>query len=255
MVYVCHSLIVSYPTVPAISRIILLNRSTHRLLLVLAAGICGSFANAEYQVSLSDLAAPCLACHSLDPDGATHVGPSLAGVAGRALGADRNYTYSEAFTNKASDGLVWDRDTLDRFLVQPQRLVEGTAMSYPGVPDAEHRAVLLDWLFSDPSGKVADLADANYNRDPAVREILEAAADVEYGEYLAGECLTCHQPTDMNGRVPPIHRLTRDYFIYALLEYQNGARDNRVMQTITGALGKEEIAALSAVFSQPAQKR
>lgn len=226
-----------------------------RQLLLLALVCCSPMAAADTSASLSDLAAPCLACHSLDPDGSTHVGPSLSGIAGRPLGADRSYTYSEAFTSMASDGLVWDRDTLDQFLTQPQALIEGTAMSYPGVPDPDHRALLLDWLLSDPSGKVADLVEANYNRDPTVKQILQIAADVEYGEYLAGECLTCHESGDNSGRVPPIHRLTPDYFIYALLEYQNGARSNRVMQTITGALGTEEIAALSAVFSQGSSTR
>lgn len=204
---------------------------------------------------LKELAAPCLACHSLQPDGDTHVGPSLSGVAGRPLAADRTYTYSEAFTQKALQGITWDRDSLDQFLKDPQAWVEGTAMSYPGVADTEQRALLLDWLMSDPSGKVADLADANYNRDPAVSKILETPADIEYGEYLAGECLTCHQAGDNSGRVPPIHKLTPDYFIFALLEYQNGARSNRVMQTVTGSLGVEEIAALSAVFSRDALQR
>ncbi|MFK7857772.1 MAG: hypothetical protein AB8B64_03055 [Granulosicoccus sp.] len=218
--------------------------------LVFLAVVFSSLTLANDVEPLDELAAPCLACHSLDPDTDTHVGPSLAGIAGRALGADCNYTYSEAFTKKASTGLVWDRESLDRFLKHPQSMVEGTAMSYPGVPDSEHRSLLLDWLMSDPSGKAADLVNANFSRDPEVKAVLDIVADTEYGEYLAGECLTCHQADDANGGVPPIHKLTRDYFIYALLEYQNGARSNRVMQTISGALGTEELAALSAVFSQ-----
>jgi len=206
-------------------------------------------ATAQGSDTLSELAAPCLACHSLEPDGITHVGPSLANINGRLLGGDENFTYSEAFVAKASEGIVWNRQSLDVFLSNPSAMVEGTAMSYPGVQDPEQRKMLLDWLVSDPSGEVADLADADFSRDPQVMEILELAADAEYGEYLAGECLTCHQSGDNSGRVPPIHKLTSDYFIYALLEYQNGARGNRVMQTVTGALGTAEIAALSAVFT------
>lgn len=217
--------------------------------------LCIPPATASESELLKELAAPCLACHSLEPDGDTHVGPSLAGIAGRLLGADGKYTYSEAFTQKAVEGIIWDRASLDQFLKDPQDWVEGTAMSYPGVADTEHRALLIDWLMSDPSGTVADLADADYNRDPAVRKILESPADIEYGDYLAGECMTCHQAGDNSGRVPPIQNLTQDYFIYALLEYQNGARSNRVMQTVTGSLGVEEIAALSAVFSQEASQR
>lgn len=204
---------------------------------------------AQDSAKLQEVATPCLACHSLDPDGATHVGPSLAGIADRPLAADRNYTYSEAFVEMSAEGLSWDRKTLDRFLEDPRVMVEGTAMSFSGVPEAEDRALLLDWLFSSPSGISEELRNANYNRVPAVMEILSAPADAEYGEYLAGECLTCHQPGDISGRVPPIQKLTPDYFIHALLEYKNGARSNRVMQNITGSLGVEEIAALSAVFS------
>lgn len=231
-----------------------LARSTITAFLLAAAGVLSPVAQADGKVSLTELAAPCLACHSLDPDGLPHVGPSLAGIAGRALGADRDYTYSEAFTSKASEGLIWDRETLGRFLEQPQVFAEGTAMSYPGVPDPAHRELLLDWLVSDPSGKVADLVDANYNRYPEVQEVLAIEGDAEYGEYLAGECLTCHQLADNSGRVPPIHNLSPDYFVYALLEYQNGARSNRVMQTISGALGPEEMSALSAVFSYQASE-
>ena len=237
----------------AVSRNNLLKNVTPCLAFIwLAAGLFGQFARADDAPLLSKLVAPCLACHSMDTDGTAYVGPSLAGIAGRELGADRNYTYSEAFASKATEGLVWDRETLDRFLEQPQAVVEGTAMSYPGVSDPAHRALLLDWLFSDPQGKTAELIDANYSANPEVREVMGMAGDAEYGEYLAGECLTCHQMSDNSGRVPPIHNLTPDYFINALIEYKSGARTNSVMQTISSALGPEEIAALSAVFSQQA---
>ncbi|NND91985.1 MAG: c-type cytochrome [Granulosicoccus sp.] len=225
--------------------------NTGRQLVCLLLLCCSSELHAESPDPLQELAAPCLACHSLEPDGATHVGPSLAGIAGRALAADRNYTYSEAFTERASEGLVWNSDTLDQFLKHPQAMVPGTAMSYRGVVDAAERSLLVDWLLSeDMVTNAAELADANYSRDPAVQRVLETSPDMEYGEYLAGECLTCHQAGDRSGRVPPIHGLTADYFIYALLEYQNGSRSNRAMQNMSGPLGIEEMAALSAVFAR-----
>ena len=206
---------------------------------------------ATQPATLKELVTPCLACHSLEPDGATHVGPSLADIAGRPVASDRNYTYSEAFNHLARDALVWDREALDRFLKDPQGMVPGTAMSYPGVADPAQRTLLVDWLLSNPATSADDLRQANYNRVPAVRKVLAVSADAEYGEYLAGECQTCHQSGDTSGRVPPIHGLTADYFIYALLEYQKGARSNRVMQVMAGPLGTEELAALSAVFAQP----
>jgi len=159
--------------------------------LLLAVGVPSTFAQTVDAPSLTELAAPCLACHSLDPDGLPHVGPSLAGISGRALGSDRDYTYSEAFTRKASEGLIWDRDTLDRFLEQPQVFAEGTAMSYPGVPDPAHRKLLLDWLVSDPKGKVADLVDANYNRNPEVQKVLAIEGDMEYGQSNISRLTYC----------------------------------------------------------------
>lgn len=218
------------------------------IFLLLAGG--SELASSKTNASLQELAAPCLACHSLEPDGATYVGPSLAGVAGQPIAGDRNYTYSESFTQRATEGLTWDRATLDQFLEHPQTMIPGTAMSYPGVANPAARRILVEWLLSDPASKAIDLESANYRRDLAVRAVLETAADLEYGEYLAGECLTCHQPGNNNGKVPPIHGLTADYFIYALLEYQNGARNNRIMQVMSGPLGTEELAALSAVFAQ-----
>ena len=253
MVYVYRSRVFHFLIMAAVFKNNLkaqgLVRTTLTSLLMAAACAAGSYATADGEPTLSELAAPCLACHSIDPDGLSHVGPSLAGIAGRKLGADRDYTYSDAFVKKASEGLIWDRETLDRFLEEPQALVEGSSMSYPGVIDPAHRALLLDWLMSDPTGKVAELADANYSGNSDVQEVLAIAGDTEYGEYLAGECLTCHQIEDNSGSVPQIHNLTPDYFVNALLEYQKGARSNSVMQSISGALGPEEIAALSTVFS------
>lgn len=205
---------------------------------------------ADSQSLLSELATPCLACHSVLPGDATHIGPSLSGVAGREMGADLNYTYSTAFTAKAMEGGVWDRNTMDRFLKNPQALIEGIAMNYPGVPDDDKRKVLLDWLFSDPAANLAVVESANYLNDSEVRKILDNPVDIAYGEYLAGECLTCHQVDTHDSRIPPIHKLTQDYFIYALLEYRNGARSNPVMQTVAGALGADEIATLSVFFAE-----
>jgi len=230
-------------------RFFLLERSNLLPLLFLA--ICASSrTSADTSPSLDDLAAPCLACHSLDPDADARVGPTLAAISGRPLAADRAYSYSDALIEKASAGLVWDRETLERFLENPQGFAAGTTMNYPGVEDPEHRLLLIDWLLSDPSGQVADLADAHYRNDPEVSRVLAIEADVEYGEYLAGECLGCHQQADNRGGVPPIYKLTQDYFVHALLEYQDGTRTNGFLQTIAGSLGLEELAALIAIFQK-----
>lgn len=89
--------------------------------------------------------------------------------------------------------------------------------------------------------------------DPALKAridgILALSADPDYGEYLAGECLTCHSGA-ATGAVPQIRQLPAAYFVRSLLEYQSGQRSNAVMQLMAKNLGDEEIAALSAFFTQ-----
>lgn len=219
---------------------------------VLSLFVCIHTSNvaAESSLNLSQLATPCLACHSVTAEKTGYVGPTLAGVAGRALGTDPKYVYSDAFVRKSEEGSVWDRNTLNDFLMNPQGFVEGNAMNYPGIQSDAERDTLLHWLLNDPSGDPAALKDANYSSVPEVQSILARTADVEYGEYLAGECLTCHQLSDSRGQIPPIHKLTRDYLVFALLEYQNGTRDNSTMQSVVSSLSDEDIAALSQVFAR-----
>lgn len=83
-----------------------------------------------------------------------------------------------------------------------------------------------------------------------VERLLQLDADPAYGEYLAGECVTCHSPgaSDPTGRIPPIAGLPKDYFLKSLLEYGAGIRDNPVMQSRVARLGAPELAALAAYF-------
>ena len=73
--------------------------------------------------------------------------------------------------------------------------------------------------------------------------------DPEYGEYLAGECVTCHQETGHADGIPSIVGVPKDYFIRALFEYKNNIRSNEVMKLRVANLTNEEIAALAAYFN------
>ena len=88
--------------------------------------------------------APCAACHSLEP-GKVRIGPSLAGVSGRAAGTSPGFTYSAALK---SSGLVWDAATLDRFIAGPAAAVPGTRMTYAGLKDPQRRADVVAFLLS-----------------------------------------------------------------------------------------------------------
>ena len=71
----------------------------------------------------------CQACHSLEP-GKNALGPSLAGIIGKKAGEVPNYNYSPAL--KTSE-VTWDAKTLDAYLADPQKLIPGNKMPFPGL--------------------------------------------------------------------------------------------------------------------------
>lgn len=84
----------------------------------------------------------CAVCHSTDP-GTNKLGPSLAGVVGRKSASLSDYSYSPAMMKL---GVTWDRATLDKYLTDPQAMVPGTKMLFPGLKDADDRKALIDYL-------------------------------------------------------------------------------------------------------------
>jgi len=88
--------------------------------------------------------AQCSVCHSTEP-GKNMLGPSLAGVAGRAAGTAPGFNFSPAL--KAS-GITWDRKSLDAYIRDPQGTVPGNRMAYAGMKDDAKRAELIDYLLT-----------------------------------------------------------------------------------------------------------
>jgi cytochrome c len=85
----------------------------------------------------------CAACHSLRPD-ISMTGPSLHGVWGRKAGTLKSFPrYSPAL--KAS-GVVWNAQTLDAWLTDPARFIPHNWMTFPGIRNADARAVLIAYL-------------------------------------------------------------------------------------------------------------
>ena len=86
--------------------------------------------------------------------------------------------------------------------------------------------------------------------DDPFRELILSIGDAELGEYLSGECVTCHKPdVDPEGGVPEITGLPVEQFAVLLLSYRNKERENPVMQTIAARLSDEDIASLAAYFA------
>jgi cytochrome c len=85
----------------------------------------------------------CTACHSLEPD-KNLTGPSLSGVIGRKAGTLQSFSrYSDPI--KLS-GVVWDAKTLDSWLADPQHVIPGNQMTFPGIENPQQRADVIAFL-------------------------------------------------------------------------------------------------------------
>lgn len=85
----------------------------------------------------------CAACHTFGPGEPNKIGPNLAGIAGRSRAGAAGYAYSDAMKAK---GGSWDQDSLNQFLWNPKKFVEGTKMTFAGLKKPEDRAALIKWL-------------------------------------------------------------------------------------------------------------
>ena len=76
------------------------------------------------------------------------VGPNLHGVIGRKAGSLAGYIYSDAM--KKADW-SWDPKHLDTWLANPGQMVEGTKMTFVGLPEAKDRIDVIAYLRSNGS--------------------------------------------------------------------------------------------------------
>src|SRR5665213_4132151 len=96
----------------------------------------------------------CQACHSLEP-GKTILGPSLSGIVGRKSGAEPGFNYSPALKQAA---LTWDAATLDSYLMDPQKVVPGNRMPFPGLKNDHDRKDVIAFLAASASPAAAPAA-------------------------------------------------------------------------------------------------
>ena len=75
-----------------------------------------------------------------------------------------------------------------------------------------------------------------------------ALGDKEYGQHLAGECVTCHK-AKTDKAIPSINGYDKDVFVTIMLAYKNKEMENPVMQMIAGRLDNEQIASLALYFN------
>lgn len=187
----------------------------------------------------------CASCHMVGDDAVNRVGPVLTNTFGAAIAADPDFRYSNALLDAGEDGAVWDQMTLDAFLEKPRDYLPGNRMSFRGLSNEDDRTNLIAYLRSFSEGAANVVVEDGFT---VAAEILAIEGDVEYGEYLASECKTCHQASGDNDGIPNIVGLPTDNFATAMHAYRAEFRENPVMQLVTKRLNDEEIAALAAYF-------
>lgn len=84
---------------------------------------------------------------------------------------------------------------------------------------------------------------------------VKVKGDLEYGEYLSGECVGCHSATGADKGIPPINGLDPDGFVDIMKAYKAKELENEAMQLIAGRLDDEQMASLALYFAaqEPAE--
>lgn len=223
------------------------------LAVVLAAGSATAtedLGDAEIGAKLWKFCAP---CHDVGENARNKIGPHLNNLFGRRAAELEGFRYSDPMKRAGSDGVVWDRDTLDVFIENPRALVSRTRMSFRGVADEKHRADIIAFLrqFSASPSDIPESAptalpsNPDEELDPAIFAI---EGDHAYGEYLSSECLTCHQADGGDDGIPSITGWPSRHFVTAMHAYKKKLRPHPVMQMMAGRLSDEEIASLAVYF-------
>ncbi|AZN71038.1 hypothetical protein D5400_06890 [Georhizobium profundi] len=99
-----------------------------------------------------------------------------------------------------------------------------------------------------PAG-AEEKAGAAADVEAYVQRVSELAVDPAYGDYLSSQCTSCHGANAAGG-IPAIQGQPAEAIIAALFEYKTELRENAVMRSVASALSDEDVAALSAHFSQ-----
>lgn len=88
----------------------------------------------------------CMACHAAGEGATNRVGPVLNDVFGRVAGTFEGYKYSKGMIDAGAAGLVWNEETLAKFIHKPKDLVPTTKMTFAGIADPVAVENLLAYL-------------------------------------------------------------------------------------------------------------
>jgi cytochrome c2 len=94
----------------------------------------------------ADVFKKCRACHAVGVDAKNRVGPQLNGIIGRKAGTVEGFNYSPANKEAGAKGLVWTKEELMKYLLNPRAHMPGNRMAFAGLKDAQDRRDVIAYL-------------------------------------------------------------------------------------------------------------
>ncbi|MGI9410872.1 MAG: c-type cytochrome [Hyphomicrobiaceae bacterium] len=116
----------------------------------------GTTVRADQEIGRAVYVEVCQRCHGLITEQSSFLGirilpvvvlphgPNLSNIVGRPVGSIKTFRYSNAMRTFAATGAIWDKETLDQYLINSQQLVRGSYM-YLKVAQPKRKQV-IDYL-------------------------------------------------------------------------------------------------------------
>jgi cytochrome c len=116
----------------------------------IAAGTGGALAEGDVALGKEVFEFRCTSCHSVGEEAKN--GPTLSGLIDRPAASLEGFKYSDAMREAGQAGVVWNVETLTKFITKPRSVVNGSNMSFTGLHDPEDVANVIAYLdtFSPP---------------------------------------------------------------------------------------------------------
>jgi cytochrome c len=95
----------------------------------------------------------CAICHEVGPSAKVKVGPILNDVVGRQAGTLAGFAYSPAMKEAGEKGLVWNDESLGKYLENPKEFVPKNKMAFVGLKKEDERADVIAYLKKFSPGK------------------------------------------------------------------------------------------------------
>lgn len=97
----------------------------------------------------------CGVCHTVEPNADIRQGPNLQTIFGRAAGTLTEFpTFTDAMKMAGGGGLIWNEETLDKWITNAAEFIPGSGMPY-AQPDAAKRKLIVAYLKSLAGGAAA----------------------------------------------------------------------------------------------------